>query len=403
MTDLHTLKLIAIFTVIVAVLWLRRPLYQAVLAAILTTAVLYRIGPAQCLLLLAGVLTDWSAMSVVVVLYLITFLQRMLERRSQIRLAQQDLNGLFNNRRVNASIAPLFIGLLPSAAAMILCGDIVKESTEGYLDKTEQAFVTSWFRHIPESTLPTYSSVLLMSTLSGIALSDFIACMVVPVICLAALGYFFCIRKLPRDTGCPPSGNKAADAVNLLRHLWSLLGILVLILALGLSAVSAILLIILASVLVYRFRWDELRPMFAQAVEVRMLSNTFLILVFKEFISFSGIIEALPATLSRLPIPLYLVFVLLFFFGTIVSGTNGIIALGTNMALASVPHSGVPLMVLLMCVCHAASQLSPVHLCLAVVTEYYGITLGSLVKKTLPAVVIFCTLMIGYYHLLLLL
>lgn len=402
MLDLHTIKLIVIFSVIVAVLWLHRPLFQAILAGIVTTALLYQIAPTQCLSLLLQVLTNWGSMSILVVLYLITFLQRMLEARSQIRLAQQDLNGLFHNRRVNASIAPLFIGLLPSAAAMILCGDIVKESTDGYLDRTEQAFVTSWFRHIPESTLPTYSSVLLMCTLSGVALSDFMLCMTVPVALLAGLGYFAYIRKLPRDPGCPPSQNRGADAVNLLRHLWTLLGILVLILGFGLSVVASIGLIILLAVVIYRFRWVELRPMFASAIERRMLYNTFLILIFKEFISFSGLIHALPETLSQLPIPLYLVFTLLFFFGTIVTGTNGIIALGTNMALAAIPGSGVPLMVLLMSVCHAASQLSPVHLCLAVVTEYYDITLGALVKKTLPVVILFCVLIVGYYKLLLL-
>ena len=70
-----------------------------------------------------------GSLSVLVSLYLITYLQRMLEARSQIHLVQQDLNWLFHNRRVNAAGVPLFIGLLPSAAAMILCGDIVKEAS----------------------------------------------------------------------------------------------------------------------------------------------------------------------------------------------------------------------------------------------------------------------------------
>ena len=51
--------------------------------------------------------------------------------------AQQELNGIFHNRRVNAGGAPVFIGLLPSAAAMILCADIVKDATDGYLDAKE--------------------------------------------------------------------------------------------------------------------------------------------------------------------------------------------------------------------------------------------------------------------------
>ena len=401
--ELEILKLVLAFLVIVALIWLRRPLYQAILAGIVATAVLYGIGPLRSARLIAQVCTDWSAMSIVLILYMITFLQRMLERRNQIKLAGQDLNGLFNNRRVNASIAPLFIGLLPSAAAMILCGDIVKEATEGYLDRKEQAFVTSWFRHIPESTLPTYSGVLLMSNLAGVPIPGFMVGMIVPILCLSALGYMFCVRKLPRDTGSPPSGNRAKDALNLIRHLWSLLAILLLILAFGLSVVAAITIVILLAIPVYRFKWAELSPMFRNAVEVNLLLNTFLILIFKEFVTFSGVVHLLPDFFSRLPIPMYLVFSLLFFFGGVISGTSGIIALGTPLAFSAIPDAGMPLMVLLMCMCHAASQVSPTHVCLVVATEYFGITLGELIRKTLPVALLFCAAMVAYYRLLMIL
>ncbi|MEG2185660.1 MAG: DUF401 family protein, partial [Cloacibacillus sp.] len=88
----------------------------------------------------------------------------------------------------NAAGAPLFIGLLPSAAAMILCGDIVKDYTQGYLDRKEQAFVASWSRHIPKSTLPTYFGVLLMSALSGVPLPKFMLGMIMPLVALVLLG-----------------------------------------------------------------------------------------------------------------------------------------------------------------------------------------------------------------------
>lgn len=149
------LYLLLVFLAIVILLAVGRPLYQAILGGLCLTAALYRISPGEILHLVGNVFTHWGSLSVLLSLYLITYLQRMLEARQQIKLAQQDLNGLFHNRRVNAGIAPMFIGLLPSAAAMILCGDIVKEATDGYLEPEEQAFVTSWFRHIPESSLPT--------------------------------------------------------------------------------------------------------------------------------------------------------------------------------------------------------------------------------------------------------
>ncbi len=152
--ELQILKLAGVFLVIILLLFFRRPLYQAILAGILAACVLYGIPPLKMGGLLLKVVTSWSAMSILVVIYFITFLQRMLEKRRQIKLAQQDLNGLFHNRRVNASIAPLFIGLLPSAAAMILCGDIVKESTDGYLNKKSRGSWPAGFGTSPKACSP---------------------------------------------------------------------------------------------------------------------------------------------------------------------------------------------------------------------------------------------------------
>ena len=86
-----------VFLVIVLLLGFRRPLYQAILGGLLAAALLYRIPPAALLRQTAKVFADWDSLSVLVSLYLITYLQRMLEARSQIKLAQQDLNGLLHN------------------------------------------------------------------------------------------------------------------------------------------------------------------------------------------------------------------------------------------------------------------------------------------------------------------
>ena len=178
---MELLYLSLIFATVIIVLLFKRPLYQAVLCALIVCCLLFGISPTKAAELTLKVLTQWSSLSVLVSLYLIVLLQHILEKRDQIMLAQKDLDSLFHNRRINASIAPIFIGLLPHAGAMILCSDIVKDATDPYLEPEEQSFVTSWFRHIPESTLPTYTGVLLMSTLSGISLNRFVPLMIVSV------------------------------------------------------------------------------------------------------------------------------------------------------------------------------------------------------------------------------
>ena len=113
---MQIMYLVAVFLIIIGLLAVRRPLHQAILGGLCATALLYRIPP----MIMAGcfsmVITKWSSLSVLLSLYLITFLQRILESRSQIKLAQEDLNGIFHNHRVNTAGASLFIGLLPSAA-----------------------------------------------------------------------------------------------------------------------------------------------------------------------------------------------------------------------------------------------------------------------------------------------
>lgn len=390
-----------VFCTIIGLLAWKRPLYQAITGGLVVTAVLYRIPAVEVAGRIVMPFTKWSSFSVLLIFYLITFQQRILEARSQIRLAQQDLNGIFNNRRVNTAGAPLFIGLLPSAAAMVLCSDIVKDSTDGYLKPAEQALVASWFRHIPESTLPTYTAVLLMVSLSGVELPKFIMGMMIPVLTLVLIGYVTYLRRVPRETGASSSGEKKKDVLNLFKHLWSLILILVLIIGLGFSVVNAVLISILSSILVYRISAAELKTMIRSSFERKILSNTYLVLVLKEFIAYTGVLALLPDAMASLPLPPYLVFAALFFVATLISGSTAAIAMGTPLAFAVIP-GGMPLMVYLMCITHAASQLSPTHVCLVVASEYFHVSLGELIRKTLPLSLAFCVLMTMYYNILLL-
>ncbi len=137
------------------------------------------------------------------------------------------------------------------------------------------------------------------------------------------------------------------------------------------------------------------------AFEKKMLGNMFLVLVLKEFIAYTGVLALLPEAMSSLPLPAYLIFAILFFVATIISGSTGAIAMGTPLAFAAIP-GGAPFMVYLMCITHAASQLSPTHICLVVASDYFHVSLGDLIRKTLPLSLIFCVIMTIYYQILLL-
>ncbi len=106
------IKLLLIFTGIIIVIKYNKPLYMALLVGIVITIVLYRIGPSDSVQLILKGTFSRDTIYLVLAFYSITFLQRMLEKRKRIMLAEQSLDNLFNSRRVNAMVAPFIIGLL---------------------------------------------------------------------------------------------------------------------------------------------------------------------------------------------------------------------------------------------------------------------------------------------------
>lgn len=157
------------------------------LTGILGTILLYRINPLESIKLMKDGAFSLDTLNLILAFYSITFLQRMMEKRAHLILAEKSLNNLFNNRRVNAMVAPFIIGLLPSPSAVLIASPIVDNAGGDYINQEEKTFITSYFRHISESFLPTYSNILLALNLSRVDMTAFVIAMLPMVIVLFLL------------------------------------------------------------------------------------------------------------------------------------------------------------------------------------------------------------------------
>lgn len=389
-----------VFLAVIVTLNLTKKLYFGISAGIVTAVICFRIPIGTALPLIWKSATSLDVIQMVLILYAITFLQRMLERNGDIIRAQKAIDALSGNRRVNTCLSPIIIGFLPAAGVVKICGDIVSESAGDYLDTSEKAFVASYYRHVSESFLPTYTSILLAIALSGVRTSSFVLCMIPMVLVQVALGYFFYLRKLPVKTDTPPSTDRKKDLLTVFQGLWPLLLVIFLILALNVPTLAAVCVSVLLYFLIYRTPLKAVPKMLVTAFESRLIVNMFLIYIFKDIVAYSGVIEELPALFALLPIPQFLVYMLLFFFGAIIGGANMIHSIGVPLAFAALPDGGVPFLILLNCASYMAMQISPTHVCLGIVTEHFGVTMGSLVKKTLPVAISFLVIAVLYYQVL---
>ena len=394
------IKLLLIFVCIIAVIKLNKPLYISIAAGAAATIVLFGINPITALKLIVIGAFRKDTVYLVLAFYTITFLQRMLEKRDHLLMAEEALNNLFNSRRVNAMVAPLIIGLLPSAGAVLIAAPIVDNAGGDDITKEEKTFLTSYFRHIPESFLPTYSSILLALNLSGVDMTAFVAGMLPMVIIQFYLGYFFYGRKIPKIIETPESRDRMEEIKKLAVSLWSIALSIVIILVFKISVHLAVVPVILLSFILNRFSFKEIKPMFISAFETKLIVTTVVTMIFREVLTYTGVIERLPDYFSILPVSSVVVFALIFFFGPLIAGSQAIIALGVPLAYAAIPDGGAVLLILLMCMLYISMQISPTHICLAIITEYNGTSFIDLVRKTMPVLLTFVLISAVYSYLL---
>ena len=394
------IKLLIIFIAIIVVMRFKKPLYASIAAGAIATILLYKIPLGTVFDLAQKGAFGSATINMILAFYTITFLQRMLEKRDRLILAEDAISNLFNNRRVNTMVVPFVIGLLPSPGAVLIAAPIVENSTDGYMDREEQAFVTSYFRHISEAFLPTYAHIILAMQLANMNMTSFVVWMLPMVAVLFFSGYVVYVRKLPKDTGLPPSTDKKRDVKNLFVSMWSIVLTVVLILVFHIPIHFATIGVIILNFFVDRFSIKEILPMFKTAFETRIIFNTIVIMIFKELLLDTGVVATLPGYFSVLPIPMEFIYALIFLVGTIVAGTQAIVAVGIPLAFSTIPNAGIPLLVFLMSMSYIAMQVSPTHICLGIVTEHFGVQFDKFVKKTLPVMGIFIVFLFAYYLLL---
>lgn len=394
------IKLVIVFAVVIGLVANKKSMSTAVIIGSIACWILYKIPADVGAITVANTVTSLTVLKMIGVMYVITFMQRMMEKKNAINTARDGLSGLFNSRWVNCAAAPIFIGLLPSPNAAFIAGDMVEASASEYLSKEEMAVTTSYFRHVSEAFLPTYQNIILALAITGYSASQFVIGMIPMVIVLIVLGILFFLKgKVPNKTGQANTTDKKED-IKKVAELWPILATIVLIVAFNIDTLYASIRVIVVYFFVGKFKASDVAPFFVSAFESKIVFNTLAVYIFKNFLELSGAIKLLPGFFSKFPIPTFLIFVLIFLFGTLVAGSMTMTASVLPVAMESVPNAGLPLVCLLMMTSYIAMQISPTHICLSIVSEHFDVSLGDMVKKTIPLLVVFTIIAIAYYLLL---
>lgn len=393
------LKLAIIFLVIIFFTWRKKGLDIAMLGGTITAILLYLIAPVDIARVSFKALISSATLEMIASFYLITFVQRILQRRGRLIQAEESVSRLFRSKRVNAMLIPFVIGFLPSAGAVLLAAPIVRNAAGDSLDSKEQAFVASYYRHIAESFMPTYTSILLALQLSGLSMSRYIIAMTPLVVLLFVLGYVFYVRKIEQEI-LPGTDSKGLAIREFFHGLWPIILTVLIIVIFELRVSFSVLIVIFLQLLIERVKLSEIKQLAISAIEPRVLTMIAIVMVFKDLLEFTGAIARIAAGVGALTLSPVIVFSLIFFLASLMLGSSGTIAVFIPMAFAAVPGAGIPLLILLMSVAYIASQVAPTHICLGIVVNEFKVSLADLIAKTMPILILFLILTAGYYQLI---
>lgn len=393
------IKVLIIFVVILALLNKRLPLYLAMIVGSLLMIVMFRLPLATAGQTALHTLTGWDVWSVNLAMYVISVLVYELDLRHRFEDAQRAMNGLMRDPRLKTSLACMFIGLMQGPATVTICGGMVDTMAGDHLKNDEKAAVATYLRHISEAMVPTFTGVIVACSISGISISSFFVWML-PMALLTLLAiYLVYLRRVPRTVG--ETGRSKKECVRLLlRSLWSLLLAIAVIIVFSLPTWAVVAVVAAVNALVEKFSAQEVRDAVVKGFGLKSLLGITMTYVFKDLLVLSGVIDVLPTYFEHLPIPVFLVLVILYAFGTLVAGSSAAAAAFIPLAYTMIPDGGAFLLALLMNVSFASSQLSPTHICTAIISDYFGVTFFATVKKLLPLFLLTVLIACGYYMLL---
>ena len=222
----------------------------------------------------------------------------------------------------------------------------------------------------------------------------------IPMALLTLLAiYLVYLRRVPRTVGETRRSKKECVRL-LLRSLWSLLLAIAVIIVFSLPTWAVVTVVAAVNALVEKFSVQEVRDAVVKGFDLKSLLGITMTYVFKDLLILGGVIDVLPTYFEHLPIPAFLVLVILYAFGTLVAGPSAAAASFIPLAYIMIPDGGVFLLALLINVSFASSQLSPTHICTAIISDYFGVTFFATVKKLLPLFLLTVLIACSYYMLL---
>ena len=340
--------------------------------------------------LLEGAFSSLTLQLVVAVAF-ISGLGKAMKENGDLELMVGSFTSLLRRPKVLAMLLPSLIGTINVPGGAIMSAPMVEESGKALAaDRTTQAAINLFFRHIGYLVYPLHTSLILISELLAVPKQAIILYNAVPALVGTAAAYL-CFLK--GRNGAPAARSKQGFLDDIQRFLLGFSPVLT-ILGLALLLNVPFYLAAAAGLLVALLRniqadpWlsglrQRLKLPVTSWIDYKLALAILTLMLFKSVVEVSGVTGLLADALLRYGIPLPVLVVVLGFLTAYILGTHlpasGLLApffapLFPQAAL--VPYTSLLLISIML-----GYLVSPLHLCLVLTNQYFKVPYNGPLKR----------------------
>lgn len=319
-------------------------------------------------------LIDWSFWRVMITISAIYLLGDTMSKSGDSYRFVDSIRRLFPTPRVSIALLPALIGLLPMPGGAMFSAPMVKSisQTDETIDAEDGVSINYWFRHAMEFFWPLYPAIIIVAGMADVALGTIVALMLPVGLVAIVSAYFLMIRSRPRM-------KLSKDVLKeLLISGWPLFATIVFVM-LGASGWIVVSVISFVYVMTKKNRLDIL----LRSVKYKMLLLLGAVFFFKAFVEEAEIAAGMSSELMLWSIPPVLVIMLLpALMGFMTGITQAAVGLSFPLIM-SLQNGLTPLSIAILGYTFAITgvYVSPVHLCVALTTQYFDVSYTCFLKR----------------------
>ncbi len=330
-----------------------------------------------------------STLKLILIFFLIMMIENIMRNSGMIKAMVDSLKEIVGSNRLAAGMMPTMLGLLPSPGGARFSCPMVEEITKESTDETNKSFINYWFRHVWLDGFILYPGVILAAELLKVSVVSLFLHLLPFMLVSVVSGWVFGLSGIKKEKikrTRPVAESVKTLTIGLLPIIIVIVVYISLLKVTGFSLEIAAGSVIIALLLIKRYSFQKLLQTAKEAFPVKLVLIIIGVMVFKEVLLESGVINELPSLMSRHGIPVAILYILLPFAGAFTSGITVsyvslafpiliTLGIGDNLWFASAAFI----------VGFIGTMVTPLHLCAVMTADFFKSSLGSLLKRIMVA------------------